>query len=429
MTPAGWQFVLFIGCLVGVAAFEGTEIALLAADRLRLRVLAKGKKSGAELSLDLLQRRDQILVTLLVCSTLFSTAAAALAMTLIEDWIGTTAGATVLATVGVTIIVLIFGQVVPKSIARSRAESILTGAARPLFGLDLLLLPLTAAASVIVHLILRLLRGDRTGRPITRQDLKVLVRDVRGDTGPLRQEKRMLQSILDFGHTTAREVMVAIPAVVSLDKEASVDMLKALVRRRGYTRIPVFDQRVDRIVGIVQVFDVLLDPERGETVEAYARPVTLVPETKRIDRLMVEMQRRGESMVIVVNEFGSCVGIVTMEDIVEEIMGEMADEHEVGVKRIRSLGEGTYIVDALTDIDDLNDDLGLELPKLRYDTLGGLVMRRLGRIPHEGDRFEVGAVSFEVIEAHPFGVKTVKLTIARPEPAGRAKPEEGEGEP
>jgi CBS domain containing-hemolysin-like protein len=142
------------------------------------------------------------------------------------------------------------------------------------------------------------------------------------------------------------------------------------------------------------------------------RPITLVPETKRIDRLMVEMQRRGESMVVVVNEFGSCTGIVTMEDIVEEIVGEMADEHEVGVKRIRRLDEGVYMVDALTDVDDVNEELALELPKLRYDTIGGLVMRRLGRIPREGDRFELSGTAFEVVEVYPYGVRTVKLTVA-----------------
>jgi putative hemolysin len=422
MTTAGWQILVFLACLVGVGAFEGAETALLAADRLRIRVLAKAKRAGAELSLDLLQRRDQILVTLLVCSTLLSAAAAALATSLIEDWLGTTVGATLLATFGVTIVVLVFGQVLPKNVARSHAEPILIGASRPLFGLDLLLLPVTAAASLVVHLMLRLLRGGRHGRPVTREDLRVLVQDVHGDTGPLRQEKRMLQSILDFGHTTAREVMVPMPSVASLDKESSLDMLRALVRRRGYTRIPVFDQRVDQVAGVVQVFDVLLDPEKGETIEDYMRPVTLVPETKRIDRLMVEMQRRGESMVVVVNEFGSCTGVVTMEDIVEEIMGELADEHEVGVKRIRSLGEGVYIVDALTDIDDLNEELKLDLPKLRYDTLGGLVMRKLGRIPREGERFDLSGVSFEVIEVYPFGVKSVKLSMGDRQSQAHRKP-------
>lgn len=221
----------------------------------------------------------------------------------------------------------------------------------------------------------------------------------------------MLQSILDFGRTTAREVMVPMPLVISVEKGTGVDMLKTLVRRQGFTRIPIFERRVDRVVGVVQIFDILLDSGKGDTVQDYMRPVTLVPETKRIDRLMGEMQRRGESMVVVVNEFGSCTGIVTIEDIVEEIMGEIADEHEVGVKRIRSLGERTYIVDGRTDIDDLNEELRLDLPKLRYDTVGGLVLRRLGRIPREGDSFELAGLEFEVMEVYPFGVRTVKLTL------------------
>lgn len=411
MSTESANLLAFLACLCGLALFEGVEIALIAADRLKLRFLGKAHRLGSDLSIDLLSRREQILASLLVVGTILSTAAAALATALVQLRIGTSAAATAATTITITVVILFFGSVLPKSIGRPHAERILMAVSRPLLALDLLLLPVTATASLFVSLVLWVMRRGRRGNPVTREELKVLMQDVRGETGPLRQEKRMLQSILDFGHTTAREVMIPMPAVVSLERESPLDMLRAIVRRRGYTRIPVFDRRVDRVVGVVNVFDVLMEPERGEMLESYMRPVTLIPETKRIDRLMVEMQRRGEWMVVVVNEFGSCTGIVTMEDIVEEIMGELADEHEVGVKRIRSLGEGTYIVDALTDIDDLNEELMLDLPKSRYDTVGGLAMRRLGRIPREGERFEISGVRFEVVEVHPFGVKAVKLTI------------------
>ncbi|MDM7916816.1 MAG: hemolysin family protein [Candidatus Eisenbacteria bacterium] len=411
MIAPPFRLLLFLLCVAGVAVFEGVEIALLASDRFLVRAAAsKGRPEGTDLSLDLLRRRDRILVTLLVVNTFFATAAAAIATSLVEGWMGPRPAAAVITTVAVTAIVLVFGQVLPKSFARVRAEAILAALARPLFALDLLLLPVTAIAGGLVNRVLRLL-GVKRSHLVTREELEILVQDVQQETGPLRQEKRMLQSILGFGHTTAREVMIPMPAVVSLDRTSSVDMLRAVIRRRGYTRIPVFDRRVDRVIGVLQVFDVLLDPEKGETIEDWMRPITLVPETKRINRLMVEMQRRGESMVVVVNEFGSCTGIVTMEDIVEEIMGEMADEHEIGVKRIRSLGGGAYIVDALTDIDDLNEELNIDLPKLRYDTIGGLVMRRLGRIPREGESFEFAGIGFEVVESYPYGVRTVKLTL------------------
>ncbi len=402
------EAILFVACLLGVAFFEGSETSLLVSDRLRLRSTAKARHLGTDLSLDLLGRRDQVLVTLLTASTLCSTAAAAIATSLVEDLLGLTTLAAVVTSISVTIVVLIFGQVLPKGIARQHAEAILTAIARPLFALDLLLLPVTAG----VRWLARVLRGGRRGVILTREEIKLLAQDVPIETGTLRQETRMLQSILDFGHTTAREVMVPMPAVVSLDSTSSIDMLRAVVRRRPYTRIPVFERRVDRVIGVVNVFDALSDPDAGETIEVHMRPVTMVPETKQIDRLMVEMQRRAESMVVVVNEFGSCTGILTMEDIVEEIMGELADEHEVGVRRIRPLGEGVFIVDALTDIDDINEELGLELPKVRYDTIGGLVLRRLGRIPQEGEQFALGGVGFEVVETYPYGVRTLKLTLS-----------------
>jgi CBS domain containing-hemolysin-like protein len=411
MSAPAVQLPLFLACLLGVALFEGTEIALLAADRVQLHAAAKARRAGADLSLDLLQRRDRVLVTLLVASTILGAMAAALVTRFVEHHTTNAAAATGISTIIVTIVILIFGQILPKSIARQHAESILMAVSKPLFALDLLLLPITAGAGLFVRLILRIVRRGRKAALLTREEIRILVRDVRVETGPHRQEKRMLQSILDFAHTTAREVMVPMPLVVAIERTDSLDILRALVRRRGVTRVPVYDRRVDRIVGVVQIFDALLAPDGVETVEATMRPITMVPETKRIDRLMVEMQRRGESMVVVVNEFGSCTGIVTMEDIVEEIVGEMADEHEVGVKRIRSLDEGVYMVDALTDIDDLNDELGLDLPKLRYDTVGGLVMRRLGRIPREGDRFELSGMVFEVVEVYPYGVRTVKLTV------------------
>jgi CBS domain containing-hemolysin-like protein len=405
--------LLLIVCIGSIALFEGTEIALVASDRFRLRSLAKTRHFPVELPLDILKRREKVLVSLLVANTLVSTAAAALATTVVRAWMapGTSAATTAMVTTGgLTLIVLLFGQVVPKDFARSRAEQVLVAAARPLFALDLLFLPVSWLVGFLVNLAVKLF-GGRPDAVVTREELKILVQEVHGETGPLRQEKRMLQSILDFGQTTTREVMVPMPSVVSIEREASVEMLRTMLRRRGYTRIPVFERRVDRVVGVVHAFDALMADDGSLPIETFMRPITLVPETKRIDRLMAEMQRRGESMVVVVNEFGSCAGIVTMEDIVEEIMGEMADEHEVGVKRIRSLGEGTYIVAAMTDIDDLNEELSLDLPKLRYDTVGGLVMRKLGRIPQEGERFEVSGVEFEVVEVYPYGVRTVKLTL------------------
>jgi CBS domain containing-hemolysin-like protein len=167
---------------------------------------------------------------------------------------------------------------------------------------------------------------------------------------------------------------------------------------------------VDAIIGFVNVFDVLYDPDPSPDVARYQRAIHIVPETSRIHRVMVELQRRRESMALVVNEFGTCIGIVTLEDIVEEIMGELADEHEEVHLSIQRVGDG-YVVDSSLDIDDLNNELGLSLPKGRYDTVGGLILGRLGRIPKVGERVSTEDAELEVLAVHEYGLKRVKVRV------------------
>ena len=316
-----------------------------------------------------------------------------------------------LTTGGVTLVLLLVSEITPKSYAKQRADRFLITAARPVLATEQLLLPVAALVRGYLALLLRLL-GRTPRRPmITRDELKILVHDVKSETGPSRKEKKMLRSALDFRETTAREVMLPMSEVVSIEREGSADLLRTLVRRYGFTRLPVYERRVDRVIGLVNVFDLLFDPQPDEEIARYIREPVLVPETKRIDRLMAQMQRERQTMAVVVSEFGSCIGIVTMEDIVEEIVGELSEEHEVGTRKIRQLSPRSWVIDALTDIDDVNEELGLELPKGKFDTINGLVLRRLGHIPAEGESFVLGGVEIEVVDAHRYGVRSVKLTL------------------
>ena len=231
----------------------------------------------------------------------------------------------------------------------------------------------------------------------------------------------MLRSALDFAETSVREVMVAMPEAVAIERESSCDLLRALVRRYGFTRLPVYERRIDKVIGLVNVFDLLFDPEPAESIGKYIREAPLVPETKRIERLLTELQRDRQTMAVVVSEFGSCVGIVTLEDIVEEIFGELVEEHEVSARKLRRMGPLTWMVDAQTDIDDVNEELGVELPKGRYDTVNGFILRRLGRIPSEGESFEYHGMEFRVVDAHRYGVRMVMLVL--PDATRRENPE------
>ena len=404
-------FGLALAGLAGSAYFSAAEISLISASRIKLRQQAKQGNTGAILALELLGQQEHVLATMLVGLNLFNLATAAFATRILETWFGVGWQLTVVSTAVVTVVVLIFGEIVPKVYGKAKATRFLIGNSRAIVATEQVFLPVTALIRIYLRLILRLIRQAPQRPFVTREDLKILVDDVKGQTGAGRKERKMLSSILDFSRTTAREVMVPMNEVASIERESSTNLLRALSKRHGFTRLPVFARRVDQVVGLVNVYDVLFDSEPKETVAPYVREAMLVPETKRIEPLFLEMQRRGQTMAVVVSEFGSCVGILTIEDIIEEIVGEMAEEHEVGVRKIRRLSPGVYMVDALTDVDDVNDELGLALPKERFDTVAGLVLEHFGRIPEAGDSFETEGVEIHVADVHQFGIRAVKIVL------------------
>lgn len=407
--------LIFLGVLA-TAYFSAVEIALISANKWKLEQAARERTTGALLALELLRNQEQVLSTTVVGNTIASLASASVALALVQSWLGAGWKAEVLSTLGLTIVMLVAGEIVPKVFAKRLADRFLVVMARPILATEQVLLPITGVLRLYLALLLKLFRRANRRPFVTREELKGLVHEVESKSGPGRKEKQMLRSILDFRETTAREVMVPMVDVISVEEESSPDLVKTLARRHGFTRLPVYRRRVDRVVGIVNVYDLLFTPTPAASLASYVRPAVLVPETKRIERLLVELQRDGQTMAVVVSEFGSCVGILTVEDILEEIVGEMSEEHEVQVRKIRQVAERTYVVDALTDVDDINEELGLALPKGRFDTLAGLVLSHFGRIPREGESMEISGTRLEVVDVHPYGVRSMKLVLAEPLP-------------
>ncbi len=398
--------VLLILTVAGSALFAGLETGVVSLNRIRLRVRARRGDPTAARLLRLLQRPERVLSTFLVGNTLCNVGGGALASAWLVRGLGLgEALGSVAATVGMTAVFLVFSELGPKAYFRVRAEEAVPRLLWFIRGTTWLFAPLEWVTSALLRLVIG--RGGRSPF-VTREELRQIVRESRAVLGS--GEQRMLESIFDFGFTVAREVMLPLPDVVSLPETADVRELFELVRRRHYTRIPLYRDRVDTIVGLVNVFDVLYDSKAEGAVGRYLRPIHIVPETSRIHRVMADLQRRRESMALVVNEFGAVIGIVTLEDIIEEIMGELADEHEELRLPVQKTADG-WVVDATLDVDDLNAELGLSLTKDRFDTVGGLLLRRLGRIPGVGERLRVGVVEFEVLAVHPYGLKRVKIRL------------------
>ena len=229
------------------------------------------------------------------------------------------------------------------------------------------------------------------------------------------QEAELIDNIFDLGDTVVREVMVPLVEVTMLPDTASPPEAIRLIQERGFSRIPVYRQRETSIVGVVAAMDLLSRGAEATTLDELKRPPYYVPETKRIDDLLREMQRSRTHIAVVVDEYGGSTGIVTLEDILEQIVGEIQDEHDRTPASVERLPDGSYRVAARTNIDELNEAFDWTLPKHDYETVAGLVLATLGRIPRAGEVFQIPGYTITVLQTDARRVTAVKIT---PEPKG-----------
>jgi CBS domain containing-hemolysin-like protein len=308
-----------------------------------------------------------------------------------------------------TCVLLILSEIVPKAYFRQHADQMLVKGSRTLKVFSWILAPITVPTQLVTDFVFRLFGRPRKSFYTTREEIKLVLEESVENGGLGTHEHEMLESALDYATTIVREVMVPISEVALLSETARTDELINLVREEGHTRIPVYRERVDQIVGLVNVFDVLYDKQSKTFIRPYMRPTRPVPDTKGIDQLFLEMQQARESLAVAVNEFGACIGIVTLEDIIEEIFGEISDEHEDATPEIENKGPRHFLVSARTDVDDFNDETGIAIQKVGFETIGGYVLHRLGRIPKKGETFTDGDLKIRIVEADRYGVKRVEF--------------------
>jgi putative hemolysin len=235
-------------------------------------------------------------------------------------------------------------------------------------------------------------------------------------------ERRLLQSIVDFGDTLARECMTPRPDIVAIPVEATLGELRALFREQEYSRIPVYKDNLDNILGIVFVKDLVLLSESegdGRTITGLIRPVAFVPETKRVPELLKEFQRKQVQLAIVVDEYGGTAGLVTLEDLIEEIVGEIRDEYDVETEPVVEEGNGSWVFSAKASIDEVRERMGVEIEPEGFETVGGFVLTRVGRVPAVGETFDLDGLQVEVLEAERRRIHKVRFRRAQEAPVER----------
>jgi len=401
---------LAVACLVVTMFFSAAEMAFIAANRLRLRHQAEEGDAVAAAYLESFRHPERLLSTAMMGVTIAHiVAASAVTFALLPRFGG---WAWLIAAGTVTPVMLVFGEIIPKAVAREWATDLILKAYRPLIWMSRVLTPFVALANALVSLVLRLFGGPRvdTRQFVSREELKALLQLEPGEAAVSTQEAEMIDKIFDLGDTTVREVMVPLVDVVMLPDTATVADVVALIRQRGFSRIPIYSQRETNVVGIVAAMDLLRRGGQAHGVAEIMRPPTFVPETKRIDDLLREMQKGRTQLAIVVDEYGGGTGLVTLEDIVEQIVGEIHDEHDRTPATVERLPDGSYWVAARTHIDELNEALDWTLPKHDYETVAGLVLATLHRIPRTGEEFQIPGYTITVLEADVRRVGAVKIT-------------------
>ncbi len=404
-------------CLVATMFFSAAEMAFIAANRPRLRHLAEQGSATAAAYLEAFRHPERVLSTAMMGVTVAHIVAASATTWSLLPTLGGLAP--VVVTLVLTPVMLVFGEIIPKAVARAWATSLILRLYRPLIWTSVVLMPFVAFANLVVGLTLRLygVRQADTRAFVSREELKALLQMEPGEAEVTTQEAELIDNIFDLGDTTVREVMVPLVEVAMLPDSASPQDAIALIQERGFSRLPIYRQRETNIVGIVAAMDLLSRGAEAATLDELKRPPYYVPETKRIDDLLREMQRSRAHMAVVVDEYGGSTGVVTLEDILEQIVGEIHDEHERAPASAERLPDGSYRVAARTNIDELNEAFDWTLPKQDYETVAGLVLATLGRVPRAGEMFQIPGYTLTVLEADTRRVTAVKITPT-PEPKG-----------
>jgi len=415
------EIVVFVIALLAVGIAAAAESGLAMVNRGRLQEAVDRGVRRAKIVQTLLDDRERFLSTLLVAKTAAVVASTGAAVLLVRrvryDWVGLLVGFMVLA------VVLIGTRVVCRGLAARSPDAWALILAWPVQALSSLLSPLVAPMRAV---------GDKVRGPaketadesifLTEDGLRFLINVGEEESAIEDEEKEMIASIVELGETLVREVMVPRIDVVSLPADTPIPEALDVIIGAGYSRIPIYEETIDNIVGMLYAKDLLSvfrDGEKNVRITKMLRDVYYVPESMKVDVLLHELQRRRVHVAIVVDEYGGTAGLVTIEDLLEEIVGEIQDEYDMEEPLVQRVAEGEYILHARCNLDDASDLLGLALPTEGGDTLGGFIFAQLERVPEVGDEVLYGDLRMTVMSVDGRRVKQVRVLreLATEEPA------------
>lgn len=414
--------ILVLLVLVGLSAFfSGSETAFFSIHRLRLRAMTEESGMTGPLVARMMQHPGRLLTTILmgnmIVNVLLSVFMGSRIEDLLHDWAGYTPELSYLAALVLsTAALVLFGEVMPKVVAVQVGERFARVTCFPLSMADRVLAPFRDGLMKVANLLFRITRFHelRAAPFITDEELKSLLTDGEAQGVIEEDERQMIQGILEFADALVREILVPRPDIVAIPEEATVADALALMRQHEFSRMPVYQEDLDHITGVLVAKDLLPSASRGQfdtPVKSLMRRAHFVPETMTIQQFVDSAQRHRAHLAIVVDEYGGTAGIVTLEDAIEQVVGDLLDEHEQEEDAVVKLGHNTCRVEGRLSLNELNESIGTELEDDEHETVAGLVMSLIDRVPQPGDEVEHDGIRFTVETCEGKRVSTLRITL------------------
>jgi len=412
------SITIIIFCLLLIALLSSSEVAFIAVNRIKLRSLIEKGDGRASIVQKIRDEHDRLFSAVILSGNLFTILATSLGTTVALRLFGENIGI-VIATVVMTFLTVVFGELAPKTFAASHAEGIALSMARLIQLYMRLLSPIVWIFRESSNLIIRLFGGEIKPAPqfLTEEEMKAMI-SIGEEEGTLeREEKEMLHNVFEFGDKKVSEAMVPRTEVVAIDEDAVVADVLKLVAERGYSRYPVIRENVDNITGVLYVKSILKRMAQEEItpqtpIKGFVKEAYYIPESKMVTALLDEMQKGKFQIAIVVDEHGGTAGLITLEDIIEEIVGGLQDEFEAieAEKEVEIIDESTVVVSGSTGIDEVSDLIGVRLESDEFNTIGGFLFGLFGRLPRVGEQLRYQGLKFLVLEMEDKRIEKIKIT-------------------